>query len=148
MRRMQSIFALFLLAVGTHAAPSPARMPKAWLGFGYKIHNFESRSPVAQWLYVERLAPGSPAMHSLRIQDAIIAIDGKQVRFANAAAALDFFAAVKPGAVLKLDVIREGKKIAVSLRAAPIPEGYAAMWQRNQALAAEEDGKTKPKPKQ
>jgi C-terminal processing protease CtpA/Prc len=146
MRRLPIIFVLLLLAASTPAAEPPARMPKAWLGFGYKIHNFDPRSAVRQWLYIERIAPGSPAMQSLRVQDAIVAIDGKPVRFANAASALDFFAAVKPGTVLKLGVIREGKKIAVSLRAQPIPEGYAAMWRRNQALANEEDAKAKSKP--
>ena len=146
MRRLQTILVLLLIAVSALAADPPARMPKAWLGLGYKIHNFGPQSVVPQWLYVERLAPGSPAMQVLRVQDAIIAIDGKPVRFANAAAALDFFAAIKPGRVLKLDVIREGKRIAVSLPAQPIPEGYAAMWQRNQALASEEDANAKSKP--
>jgi S1-C subfamily serine protease len=147
MRPLQKMFVLLLIAVSALAGDSPARMPKAWLGFGYKIYNFDSKAAVPQWLYVEKIAPGSPAMQSLRVQDAIVAIDGKPVRFANAASALDFFAAVKPGTVLKLDVIREGKKISVSLRAQPIPEGYAAMWQRNQALANEEDAKAKQKPR-
>ncbi|HEX2060393.1 MAG TPA: PDZ domain-containing protein [Thermoanaerobaculia bacterium] len=145
MRRLQRLFVFLLIAVSAAAAEPPARMPKAWLGFGYKIHNFDPQSAVPQWLYVERIAVGSPAMQSLRVQDAIVAIDGKPVRFANAASALDFFAAVKPGTVLKLDVIRQGKRIAVSLRAQPIPEGYAAMWQRNQALAEQDDAKAKSK---
>jgi C-terminal processing protease CtpA/Prc len=144
MRRLTGLVFL-LITVSTAAANPPIRMPKAWVGFGYKIHNFDPRSAVPQWLYVEKIAPGSPAMQSLRVQDAIVAIDGKPVRFANAASALDFFAAVKPGTVLKLDVIREGKKIAVPLRAQPIPQGYAAMWQRNQALAHQEDAKAKAK---
>lgn len=138
-QRMLSAVVLVLITVSATAAPR-ARMPKAWLGFGYNVHTFAPQSRIRQWLYVERLAEGGPAVEAgLRLQDAIVAIDGKPVNFANTAAALDYFASVTPGSVLRLDVIRAEKRMTVRLRARPLPPGYAEQWRRNQALAAEYD---------
>lgn len=139
------IACLLIAVVETAAAGQASRMPSSWLGLGYTLHDFGPRSPIRQWLYVQRIAPGSPALQSgLRVQDAIVAINGKPVRFSSADAALDYFASIKVGTVLHLTVLREQKQRAVTLRAAPIPAGYAEHWKRNAALAREVDAKKKP----
>lgn len=134
-----------LLAIANAgSAGTPTRTPKAWLGFGYTLHNFDKETAVRQWLYVVRIAPDSPATNSgLRVQDAIVAIDGKPLRFASAAAALEYFAAIEPERVLRLDVIRAGKRTTIKLRARRIPDGYAGHARRNRALAEEFDAKKK-----
>lgn len=140
MRARSLMFAALVLAALAGSAWAQSRAPKAWLGFGYTLQNFDAKSPVRQWLYIVKIAPGSPAMVSgLQLQDAIIAIDGKPVRFASAAAALDHFASIAPGTALRFDVLRGGKRIVVPLRAQPLPRDYAAHWERNKALAKEVD---------
>ncbi len=139
---------LIFAALALVSLPGPAwtqnRAPKAWLGFGYTLQNFDSKSPVRQWLYVVKIAPVSPALASgLQLQDAIVAINGKPVRFASAAVALDHFASIAPGTALRFDVLRGGKRIVVHMRAKPLPKDYAAHWERNKALAEEVDSTTK-----
>jgi S1-C subfamily serine protease len=119
---------------------------RAWLGFGYTIHNFGPNARVRQWLYVRRVEPNSPAFTAgLRVQDAIVAIDRKAVNFASAAAALRFFAATKVDAVLELKVLREGRAHLVRVRAAELPSMYSDAWRKNEALARREDSSKKPR---
>jgi C-terminal processing protease CtpA/Prc len=141
MRLAQSVF-VTLLVLTAYAAT-----PKAWLGFGYTLHNFGPGSPVRQWLYVQQIAPGSPATDGgLHVQDAIIAINRKPVAFPSAKSALDYFRSIKPGAVLRLDVIRQEKRIVVTIRTRPMPDDYARSAVRNDDLAAREDSKQRKTP--
>lgn len=141
----RSLLALCILLVLPGAGAARTLTPKAWLGFGYTLHDFDKEAPVQQWLYVVRIAPNGPAMAGgLRLQDAIVAIDGKSVRFASASAALEYFAAIEPERVLRLDVIREGKRTTIKLRTRLMPGAYAAYARRNKALAEEVDAKKKP----
>lgn len=118
------------------------QVPRAWLGFGYTIHDFGPKAKVRQWLYVQRVEPNSPALAAgVRVQDAIIAIDGKPVRFASAAAALQYFRGVKVGAVVKLTVLRGGETRVVELRAAELPSMYSHAWKHNDSLATRSDRK-------
>jgi S1-C subfamily serine protease len=141
----RSLLALCILLVLPGTAAAKALTPKAWFGFGYTLHNFDKKAPVRQWLYVVKIAPNSPAAAGgLRLQDAIVAIDGKPLRFASASAALEYFAAIEPERVLRLDVIREGSRTTIKLRTRPMPDVYAPHARRNKALAEEVDAKKKP----
>jgi serine protease Do len=117
------------------------QVPRAWLGFGYTLHDFGPNVKVRQWLYVQRVEPNSPALAAgVRVQDAIIAIDSRPVRFANAAAALQYFRGVKVGALVKLTVLRGGETRVLTLRAAELPSMYSQAWKHNESLASR-DGK-------
>ncbi|HEX7153573.1 MAG TPA: PDZ domain-containing protein [Thermoanaerobaculia bacterium] len=112
-----------------------AKEPPGWLGFGYLRH-VEPKAKVKQWLYVHRLDPAGPAQTAgLRLQDVVIAIDGKPLQFASDTALLDFFSAIRPGQTVRLTVMRGAAPHVIALRARPMPKALAERWQRNYALA-------------
>lgn len=136
--RFAAITAAVLL--GLVLGADTVQPPRAWLGFGYTVHRFTPDSPVRQWLYVRTVESSSPALAAgLRVQDAIVAINGKPVSFAGDTDALAFFRRVKVGNVLKLKVLRAGKPLLLSLRAAPRPSTDDTRWQKNHARARDAD---------
>ncbi len=141
MTRSCGIALLLAAAVASGAsAASEKQPPRAWLGFGYTVHNFQPEAKVRQWLYVQRVEPNSPAFAAgLRVQDAIVAIDDKPVQFVSASAALDYFRGITAGAVLKLRVLRGGKAFTLTLRAAELPSMYLSAWKKNDAHAKQDD---------
>ena len=135
------VFATAALAI---QAGSQKEGPRAWLGFGYTIHTVNSRAGERQWLYLRRVEPNSPASAAgLRVQDAVVAIDGKPVRFVSAVAGLEFFSGIRVGSVLRLKVLRRGMTHVVTLRAAELPSMYLEAWKKNEELAKQEDASRK-----
>lgn len=130
------------------AEPPASRLPHAWLGFGFVIQNFDAKSPVRQWLLIQKIAPGGPAMEAgLHVQDAVISINGVPVSFKDAKAALSFFRAVNPDSRLRLGIIRQERRMVVTLRARPLPQTYAPNWLQNDLHAAQEDAAKSPREK-
>ena len=77
----------------------------------------------------------------LSVQDAIVAINGKPVNFATAHAALQYFASIKPNTSLRFDILRQEKRVVVTIRPGLRPDSRDAEWSRNEAHARHEDSK-------
>ncbi|HEV7920167.1 MAG TPA: hypothetical protein VGR02_05190 [Thermoanaerobaculia bacterium] len=61
----------------------------------------------------------------------ILAIDRKPVRFASHENALQFFGGIRPGTQMRLDVLREGRRIQVVLIASPMPRAFVGAVEDN-----------------
>lgn len=143
--RLIAISVVFSIPMNIYGQQVPS-MPHAWIGFSYTWHNFGTSSPIHQWLYVQRVEPDSPAMRAgLRVQDAVLSIDGRAVNFRSASAALAYFAAIQSGSSLRLVVLRQDKRIPVSIRPAPIPPERMEEWRRNLEVAKRADIKKTPR---
>ena len=96
-----------------------------WLGMGVTYHQTDGRP----WLLVAGLEPGGPAERAgLRVQDVIVAIDGRAISFPNELHAMAFFLDVTPRRTLRFTVARQNRKIVVSVTAVPLPSRHHERW--------------------
>ena len=81
------------------------------------------------WLLVAGLEPGGPAERAgLRLQDVIVSINRSPVSFPRYVDVLVFFLSVEPGQAVRLDVMREGRRISISAAPEPLPARHLARW--------------------
>jgi S1-C subfamily serine protease len=110
-------------------------VPKPWLGLGLKLRSDTSGG---KFLYVVRAPEDAPAYQSgVRDGDLITAIDGKPIRFRDDLEVLEFSAALRPGKVLKLRLIRGGKPQELKVRIGELPAEYEALWEESLRRARE-----------
>lgn len=115
-----------------------AAVVSGWLGFGFTWHS----TATEHWIYVRRIAPGSPAAAAgIEPQDVITHIDGKPVAFKNDLDAVNFFKSIRVGQKVVFTVLHNQQKKRITLTAAPPPDGSAERWQRNVGLAHQRSGR-------
>lgn len=120
---MKRLLLILLVAATAAAAPKP------WIGMGLKLRNDASGG---RFLYVVRAPADAPAYQAgVRDGDLITAIDGKPVRFRDDLDVLEFTAALRPGKVLKLRLIRAGKPQELKVRVGELPAEYEALWEES-----------------
>jgi S1-C subfamily serine protease len=120
---MKRILLVMLVAATAAAAPNP------WVGMGLKLRNDASGG---KFLYVVAAPKDAPAYKAgIREGDLITAIDGKPIRFRDDLEVLEFSAALRPGKVLKLRLIRGGKPRELKVRVGELPAEYEALWEEN-----------------
>ena len=116
---------MLILLLAATAAPAP----KPWVGMGLKLRN---DSAGGKFLYVVRAPEDAPAYKAgVRDGDLITAIDGKPVRFRDDLEVLEFSAALKPGKLLNLRIVRGGKPRELKVRVGELPAEYEAIWKEN-----------------
>jgi S1-C subfamily serine protease len=126
---MKRLLLILLLTATAAAAPKP------WLGLGLKLRNDTSGG---KFLYVVRAPEDAPAYQAgVRDGDLITAIDGKPIRFRDDLEVLEFSAALRPGKVLKLRLIRGGKPQELKVRIGALPAEYEALWEESLRRARE-----------
>jgi S1-C subfamily serine protease len=128
------LVAALLLPMSGLAAAKPG-----WFGLGVTLH--DSATPEhTKWLYVRMLDSDGPAAAAgLHVSDVITAINGKPVAFATNADLLRYFEAAKPGMKLTFSVVRQQRKLAVTVRAVPLPDKYAQRRAGNRRYVEQHD---------
>ena len=123
-----------VLSGAVHEAPG-------YLGFLYQLKDDPPPS-TRQWLYVQTVLPGGPAdTAGVKAQDIVIAINGKPVQFKTKRALIDFFASIRPQAVVRLTIVRASKQLVIPVRAAKMSLEQAERWKKNYELAKELDSR-------
>lgn len=118
--------------------------PQAWFGLGFTCH---SAATPCDALVVIGVAPKGPADRAgVLPHDVITKINGKAVRFASHAAALDFFRARRVGEKLRLNIVRDGKQRELVVAGETLPAEFAARWKSNDELARQRDAKATRRP--
>lgn len=122
-------FAFLLVALTATAAPKP------WLGMALKIRNDSSGG---KFLYVAQAPQDAPAYQGgVREGDLITTIDGKAIRFRDDADLVEFSSGLKPGKVLKVRVIRAGKRHDLRVRVGTLPAEFEALYEESVRRARE-----------
>jgi S1-C subfamily serine protease len=127
---------ILLLFAGALLAGEPPR--PGWLGMGINYHPpVVNASGSTGWIFVQQLAPDGPASASgVRSQDVIAKIDGKPLRFADAAGLMEWLAAIKPGQRLTLDIRRGAETVRLRVMAISMPDAMYQLWKQSMAVAA------------
>ena len=133
---MRLLFAL-LLALPLLAAEKP----QGTFGLGYTLHHAE-QGEVRQWLFVRGVMPGGAAEKAgVRVQDLIVAINGKPLAYADDVELLDFFATIREGDRVRLKLVRGDEKREVTVIAAAMTPEQRQLWQQNYEVAKREQQK-------
>ena len=132
-----SVIAFISVAVFA-AAPMPEKA--GWFGFRLSPYK-DGRQPA---VIVAGLEPGGPAERAgLRFGDVIVSIDGSPVSFPRFVDALAFFLSVEPRQTLRLEVVREGRRISISATPEPLPARHFTKW-KNTVDRVNREGATPP----
>jgi S1-C subfamily serine protease len=133
--------AVLCAAICATALAGTVREAPGFLGFLYQLKD-DPRPSTRQWLYVQTVLPGGPAdTAGVKAQDIVLAIDGKAVQFKTKRALIDFFASIRPQAVVRLTIVRGPKQLVIPVRAAKMSPEQAERWKKNYELARELDTK-------
>jgi S1-C subfamily serine protease len=118
------------------------------LGFGFHYQEEADESGKIQgWLYVHRIAPGSPAEKAdLRLGDLITALDGKPFRFENDLELLDVLKTIRADKKILLTVQRGQRQLSLEITPAPMTTEMSLLWQRNYQMAKERAKRTPKNP--
>ncbi len=123
-----SLLLIDLVGASVLVAGTSAPQAAGWLGLSYGYHQTGQRP----WLHVIALDPGGPSERAgLRVQDIIVAIDGKPVRFANEIESMAFFLNLPPRRTVTFDVVRRNRRLAVPVITVPLPPRFYRRWQAN-----------------
>jgi predicted metalloprotease with PDZ domain len=113
-----------------------ANAKPGWLGFGFDYRRSTGTSN--DWLFVRFVVDGGPAsVGGLRTQDAIVAINGKSLKFADDLDFLTFLATIKPKDRATLSVRRGSTSQTVVVVARDMPGDYLKRWKLNVGLAVQ-----------
>jgi len=127
---IRAIVTSAFLVSGLLLPAAVASSKPGWLGLGIIVQRGSART-APSWIYVQRIAPNSPAARAgIRPQDIITAIDGESVRFANTAEALAHFSNLAPGMVIAFSILRQHQNLVVRVRAVELPEQYRGVWEQ------------------
>ena len=139
---MVSTALLLTLGVGAAEPTKTAASEPGWLGLGFTCHEKPKSQTGCDSLIVVLLAPEGPAARSgLRQSDIILEINGKATRFASHGDALNAFRKFRVGQTIQLKVFRDQKQIAMRVIAETPPAKYSGQWQKNEAMARENDAR-------
>jgi S1-C subfamily serine protease len=126
---------LLMLAV----LPTAADGRPGWLGLSYTFHG-RDQGPAIQWLLVRGLERGGPAdKGGVKLQDVVVAINGKRIAFANAQAMLDAIGRIRPRENVRLTVVRGGKEQILTIRATEMTPAQYERWKMNYEIAKRPD---------
>ncbi len=132
-RRLAAVLFVALFA-GTVCAQVPGERP-GWIGLGLQYQAGQGGKPAM--LYVRHVVPGGPAaVAGVEPQDLILSINGKAPQYKGLLAAMRALASVRPGDVLRLIVIRAGRRYKMNVTAAVMPDSYYEMWKNNEKRLA------------
>ena len=121
--RILQMSVIALVAAAVSAAPMPEKA--GWFGVRLAYQELHRRP----WLLVAGLEPGGPAERAgLRLGDVIVSIDGSPASFPRFVDALAFFLSVEPGQSVRLEVVREERRISITARPEPLPALHFTKW--------------------
>lgn len=108
------------------ATVAVATTGRPWLGMGMVLRNDESGG---KFLYAAHVPEGTPAyLAGARRGDVITAFDGKPITFRDDLDVLEFLGTQKPGTILKVTIVREGKKQDFKVKLGMLPAEYEQRW--------------------
>ncbi len=126
---MKKLVIAMLLATTMVAAPRP------WLGMALKLRDDAAGG---KFLYVAHAPQDAPAYQSgVREGDLITAIDGKPVKFRDDADIVEFSAGLVPGKMLKLRIVRSGKRQDIRVRVGTLPKEFEPLYDESVKRARE-----------
>ena len=135
---MNAIAGILLLLT---AIVAPAR--PGWLGVGLIPHRSGSES----WVTVQVLAPGGPAERAgLHVGDIVTDLDGKPFRFRSDLDMLEQLSRIRPGQLVKMQIVRAQQTMTVSVTAAPMSDSAYERWLGNLEYARLAAARQKPAP--
>jgi len=109
-----------------------------WIGIAATMHTTETGSQRGDWLIVRGLDKGGPCEKAgLRLQDTIVAIDGKPVAFENLVAMLDFFGSLQAAKPVKFTIVRANAKQIITVTPTRMSDEQYERWKQNRARAKE-----------
>ncbi|HEX2831769.1 MAG TPA: PDZ domain-containing protein [Thermoanaerobaculia bacterium] len=124
-----------ILAIATTLVAANDERP-GWLGAAMAQHRVSSDSTRVDWLTVRGIEAGGPAaLGGLKMQDVIVAIDGKTIDFANLAESLRTFDSFRAGKPVKFTVARGTARITVTVIPARMTDAQYESWKFNRAQA-------------
>jgi len=132
-RRLTAVLFVASMAA-TVCAQAPGERP-GWIGLGLQYQAGQEGKP--GMFYVRHVVPGGPAaIAGVQPQDMILSINGKTPQYKDSLTAMRAWANVRPGDVLRLIVIRAGRRHTMSVTSAVMPDSYYEMWKNNEKRLA------------
>lgn len=112
-----------------------AEEKRPWMGMSVRVVQETSRG---RFLHVERTTPGGPADRAgIRPGDIVTRINNSSLRHMDDLEFLLFVGERKPGERVKLDVIRNGTPLNLTLTVGVMPPSAHAAWARALKTARE-----------
>ena len=100
---------------------------QGWLGMASTRHHDDEQ----HWLHVRFVVEEGPAARAgLRADDIITAIDGREPRFKDDLAWIEFLGRIKAGQRMAFTILRKQKSVRVVVKTIAMPAEYREQWKR------------------
>ena len=126
---MKQILLAVLLLPLPFAADAQQQPPaQPWVGMSIRPFRDHART---RMLHVEGVVSRGPSERAgVRPGDMIVKIDGKSLQHVDDFDLLTFIGGLRPGARLRLDMIRNGAPLVVTVTVGTLPESAREGWSR------------------